>query len=222
MICIIWYDYKQAYKVFRNSHLKYKSYITFSWIKLFKVKQGLTPSKIVPSNNYIVMICIYVKNIRCKMIIGRRSLNFFWTDKYKCIGSWAMKILSTYILYWFNNTNANGVCVMYAWPLNLDNNISGLSTRPCDLTTQIWVEATEKKRSALACVYVVRDSSAVRRLFVWLVGAMERQSTLHKENSGFAAPTLGQSISTFRGYQILFSIGNPYINHFTNHFSIHS
>jgi hypothetical protein len=33
---------------------------------------------------------------------------------------------------------------------------------------------------------------------------------------------LGQHISTFRGYRILFSIRNPYINRFTNHFSIHS
>ena len=29
-------------------------------------------------------------------------------------------------------------------------------------------------------------------------------------------------ISTFRGYRILFSIRNPYINRFTNHFAIHS
>ena len=69
---------------------------------------------------------------------------------------------------------------------------------------------------------LVRDSSAVRRLFVRLAGAVGRQSTLHKENSGFAAPTLGRHISTFRGSQILFSIRNPYINRFTNHFSIHS
>ena len=33
-----------------------------------------------------------------------------------------------------------------------------------------------------------------------------------------ASPTLGQHISTFRGYRILFSIRNPYINRFTNHF----
>ena len=33
-------------------------------------------------------------------------------------------------------------------------------------------------------------------------------------------PTLDQHISTFRGYLILFSIRNPYINRFTNHFSI--
>jgi hypothetical protein len=49
-----------------------------------------------------------------------------------------------------------------------------------------------------------------------------RRSARHKENSGFAAPTPGRHISTFRCYQILFSIRNPYINRFTNHFSIHS
>jgi hypothetical protein len=69
---------------------------------------------------------------------------------------------------------------------------------------------------------IVRDSSAVRRLCVRLAGAVGRQSALHKENSGFAAPTLGWHISTFCGYRILFSIRNPYINRFTNHFSIHS
>ena len=52
--------------------------------------------------------------------------------------------------------------------------------------------------------------------------AVERQSATYTENSGFASPTLGQHISTFRGYRILFSIRNPYINRFTNHFSIHS
>jgi hypothetical protein len=66
-------------------------------------------------------------------------------------------------------------------------------------------------------VQLVRDSSDVRRFFVRLAGAMGRRSALHKENSGFAAPTLGWHISTFRGYQILFSIRNPYINRFTNH-----
>ena len=68
---------------------------------------------------------------------------------------------------------------------------------------------------------LVRDSSAVRRLFVRLAGAVGRKSALHKENSGLAAPTPGRHISMFRGYQILFSIRNPYINLF-NHFSIHS
>jgi hypothetical protein len=47
--------------------------------------------------------------------------------------------------------------------------------------------------------------------------AVQRQSVIHTENSGFASPTLGQHISTFRGYRILFSIINPYINRFTSH-----
>ena len=69
---------------------------------------------------------------------------------------------------------------------------------------------------------VVWDSSAVRWVFVRLAGAVEHQSALHKKNSGFAAPTPGRHISTFRDYKILFSIRNPYINRFTNYFSIHS
>ena len=73
-----------------------------------------------------------------------------------------------------------------------------------------------------SCSGLVRDSSAVRRLFVQLAGAVGHQSALHKENSRFAAPTLGRHISTFCGYRILFSILNTYINRFTNHFSIHS
>ena len=63
---------------------------------------------------------------------------------------------------------------------------------------------------------------AVRRLFVRLAGAVGRQSALYKENSGFAVPTLGRHISTLCGYRILFFIRNPYINRFTNHFSINS
>jgi hypothetical protein len=39
-----------------------------------------------------------------------------------------------------------------------------------------------------------------------------RQRALHTENSGFAHATLLWHISTFRGYRILFSIRNPYIN----------
>ena len=65
---------------------------------------------------------------------------------------------------------------------------------------------------------LIRDSSAVRRLFVRLAGAVGRQSAFHKQNSRFVAPTLGRHISTFRGYQILYSIRNPYMNRFTNHF----
>ena len=42
---------------------------------------------------------------------------------------------------------------------------------------------------ACPCACVVRDFSAIRRIFVRLAGAVGRQSALHKENSGFAAPT---------------------------------
>jgi hypothetical protein len=41
--------------------------------------------------------------------------------------------------------------------------------------------------------------------FYGFVVAVGRQSAIHTENSGFASPTLGQHISTFRGYRILFS-----------------
>jgi hypothetical protein len=46
--------------------------------------------------------------------------------------------------------------------------------------------------------------------FFRLAVAVGRQRALHTENSGFASPTLGRHISTFRGYQILFYIRNPY------------
>ena len=58
--------------------------------------------------------------------------------------------------------------------------------------------------------------------FSRLNGALGRQRVLHTENSGFAHATLPWHISTFRGYRILFSIRNPYIDRFNNHFSIHS
>jgi hypothetical protein len=47
-----------------------------------------------------------------------------------------------------------------------------------------------------ASLHLVQDSSAVRRLFARLAGAVGRQSALHKENSGFATPTPGRHIST--------------------------
>ena len=63
--------------------------------------------------------------------------------------------------------------------------------------------------------YIVRDSSAVRRLFVRLAGAVLRQGALHKENSGSAHFHVSW-------LSILFSIQNPYIYRFTNNCSIHS
>ena len=78
---------------------------------------------------------------------------------------------------------------------------------------RLHTEVSQEKR---------KDSSAVRRLFVRLAGAVGRQSALDKKNNRFAAATLRRHISTFRGCRSLFSIRNPYINRFTNHFSIHS
>ena len=67
---------------------------------------------------------------------------------------------------------------------------------------------------------IVRDYSS-NAVYGFAV-AVRRQRAIHTENSGFASPTLDQHISTFRGYRMLFSIRNPYINRFTDHFSIHS
>jgi hypothetical protein len=48
------------------------------------------------------------------------------------------------------------------------------------------------------------------------------KSAIYTKNSGFVSPALGRHISTFRGYRMLLTIRNPYINRFINHFSIHS
>ena len=130
-----------------------------------------------------------------------------------------------------------GVGIEIFYRKNFSSNFSNVKKK---IHQQLWISQTGKKMFDKAQFFVkklllrfvvkqilprhslVRDSSAVRRVFVRLAGAVWRQSALHKENSGFAAPTLGRHISTFRGYRILFSIRNPSMNRFTNHFSIHS
>ena len=67
--------------------------------------------------------------------------------------------------------------------------------------TLIW---SSTKWTSSSSHELVRDSSAVRRLF-FFARAVGRQRALHKENSGFASPTLGRHISTFCGYRIWFS-----------------
>jgi hypothetical protein len=57
------------------------------------------------------------------------------------------------------------------------------------------------------------DNDMNKFLFVWNVINQHDQGHLQ---------VAGLHISTFRGYRILFSIRNRYINRFTNHFSIHS
>jgi hypothetical protein len=88
--------------------------------------------------------------------------------------------------------------------------------------THFWITFKLRDRGDDIGFLLVRDSFCRPTAFFRLAGAVGRQRALHKENNGFASPTLGRHISTFRGYQILFSIRNPYINRFTNHFSIHS
>ena len=77
----------------------------------------------------------------------------------------------------------------------------------------------KKKRGAMYCSPRFLCRPTALYIFARAVG---HQRAIHTENSGFASPTLGRHISTFRGYRILFPIRNPYINRFTNHFSIHS
>jgi hypothetical protein len=65
--------------------------------------------------------------------------------------------------------------------------------------------------------WIVQDSSAVRRLFIRLAGDV-RVLNIWKT----ADLPLQLCVDTFRGYRILFSIRNPYINRFANRFSVHS
>jgi hypothetical protein len=110
-------------------------------------------------------------------------------------------------------------------PHNLPPTKKSSTIKSCDQyfwKFPIWNSRADEKHREIRMVKVfkwypvidspcplVQDSSAVRQLFVRLAGAVGHQSALYKENSGFAAPTLGRHISTFLGYQILFSIRNP-------------
>ena len=98
------------------------------------------------------------------------------------------------------------------WRINIEVDKKGQNYKKIILVSvhETWLMVCSPR-------FVCRPTSFVR-----LAGAVGRQSALHKENSEFAALTLGRHISTFRGYQILFSIQNPYINRFTNKCSIHS
>jgi hypothetical protein len=86
------------------------------------------------------------------------------------------------------------------------------------LIEHIRVKGSNSKKTI---IYSPRFLCRPTALYIF-ARAVGRQRAIHTENSGFASPTLGRRISTFRGYRILFSIRNPYINRFTNHFSIHS
>ena len=93
-----------------------------------------------------------------------------------------------------------------------------LATKPLTCAHVNSIELSSQCRTG---VLMVRDSSAVRRLFSTCCSRGTSESSIY-EKQRICPPTLGQHISTFRGYLILFSIRNPYIYRFTNHFSIHS
>ena len=69
---------------------------------------------------------------------------------------------------------------------------------------------------------VVGDSSVVRRHYILLLDPSNVRAQYIRKTADLPHPALGRHISTFRGYRILLTIRNPYINRFTNHFSIHS
>jgi hypothetical protein len=82
---------------------------------------------------------------------------------------------------------------------------------------QIFLEYWQHKKTS--GLVLVRDSSAVRRLLWTCCSRGTSESSTYGKQRMFP-PTLGQHISTFRGYLILFSIRNLYINRFTNHLTL--
>ena len=79
-----------------------------------------------------------------------------------------------------------------------------------------FLEAVVSKNSKLANENVQNNQLAPSLRFLCrpttlyiIARAVERQSTIYTENSGFASPTLGQHISTFRGYQIFIFYQKP-------------
>jgi hypothetical protein len=65
---------------------------------------------------------------------------------------------------------------------------------------------------------LVRDSSAVRRHYFFLLELWDVRELYIRKTADLP---LQRHISTFRGYRILFSIRNPYINRFFENESQH-
>jgi hypothetical protein len=66
------------------------------------------------------------------------------------------------------------------------------------------------------CIYVSPRFLCRPKTLYMFARAVGRQSAIYTENSWFASPALGRHISKCRGYRILLTIRNPYINRFTN------
>jgi hypothetical protein len=109
-------------------------------------------------------------------------------------------------------------------PTNFKNSESRLFQRKCgaDLSFSTGAEMSWCRLSCTRVQGSPRFLCCPTVFFFRLARAVGRQRALYTENSGFVHATLPWHISTFRGYQILFSIRNPYINRFANHFSIRS
>jgi hypothetical protein len=104
-------------------------------------------------------------------------------------------------------------------PQTANSDADGFTHRHLSLSTSIYYQYINMYK--ITCLCIDRDSSAVRRLFSTCCSRGTSESSTYGKQR-ICPPTLGQHITTFRGYLILFSIRNPYINRFTNHFSIHS
>ena len=104
----------------------------------------------------------------------------------------------------------------------------------CCLHMQIiWHTALSSSHHAMRCCHysvsiaisrlmVVRDSSVVRRHYIFLLEPSNVRVQYIRKTADLPHQPWVPHISTFRGYRILLTIRNPYINRFTNHFSIHS
>ena len=94
-----------------------------------------------------------------------------------------------------------------------------LSTMPMENLDPVSVPFVSIWGNTTIYMYAISPRFLCRpTAFFFFARAVGRQRALHKENSGFASPTLDRYISMFCGYQILFSIRNPYINHYQSFF----
>ena len=76
-------------------------------------------------------------------------------------------------------------------------------------------------RSGSTCLISPRFLCRLTALIMLLLPFKDRAWYIRKP-SNLPHRSYDRHISTFRGYRFLFSIRNPYINRFTNYFSIHS
>ena len=124
---------------------------------------------------------------------------------------------------WMTSFSSVHICIAFRLLWRGNMKLHALHGYPVSESFVSWCQTLKNSSASFLCIQKTNPRFFCHpTAFFQLAGAVGCQRALHKENSGFASPTVGRHISMFRGYQILFSIRNPYINHFTNHFSIHS